>query len=344
MALKSREIARALNLSPATVSLVLNNKPGVGSENRQRVLDYIAAMGYDANALMKPALRNSRNIRFVVYKKHGLVVSDTPFFSALIEGIEQEARREGYNLVVSYLNEKENGAEVIRVIADNPLDGILLLATEMAPADLQPFLALGCPLVALDSRFPGLAVDSVQIDNRMGAAQAAGRLLECGHTDIGYLHSSVWIHNFDERRDGFLQALARAGVAFDKRRQYDLESTLEGAGRDMAALLAGKPGLPTAFFADNDLIASGAIRALRERGVAIPGDVSVVGFDDMPFCELLDPPLDTVRVFKQRMGMVAVRRLIDRIADRPEETIRIEVSTELVKRQSVRQLNKEELP
>ena len=202
----------------------------------------------------------------------------------------------------------------------------------------------GCPLVALDSHFPGLAIDSVQIDNRMGAAQAAQGLIEAGHTDIGYLHSSVWIQNFDERREGFMQALSQAGVAFNLRRQYGLESTLDGASRDMAAALNDRPDLPTAFFADNDLIALGAIKAMRERGIAIPGAVSVVGFDDMPFCEMLDPPLDTVRVFKRRMGMVAVRRLIDRIADQPEETIRIEVATVLVKRQSVRILLKENLP
>ncbi len=341
MALKSREIATALNLSPATVSLVLNNKPGVGEDTRRRVLDYVAEMGYDANALKKPALRNHRSIRFVVYKKHGLVVSDTPFFSALIEGIEQEARREGYNLVVSYLNEKENAAEVLRVIQDNPLDGILLLATEMDSGDLKPFLALGCPLVALDSRFPGLAVDSVQIDNHMGAAQAARRLMEAGHTSIGYLHSAVWIRNFEERREGFLSALEQAGVAFDPRWLINLESTLDGAARDMAAAIEDMQDLPTAFFADNDLIALGAIKALRERGFSIPGDVSVVGFDDMPFCEMLDPPLDTVRVFKQRMGMVAVRRLIDRIAAQPEETIRVEVATELVRRGSVKEIPSE---
>lgn len=336
MALKSRDIAEALHLSTASVSLVLNNKPGVGEETRRRVLDYVAEKGYDANALMKPALRNNLSIRFVVYKKHGLVVSDTPFFSALIEGIEQEARREGYNLVVSYLNEKENGAEVLRVIRDSPLEGILLLATEMTPADLEPFLNIGCPLVALDSRFAGLRVDCVQIDNHMGAGQAARRLIDAGHTDIGYLRSSVWIQNFDERCEGFLQALSQAGIAFDPSRQYNLESTLEGAFRDMTAALAGRSDLPTAFFADNDLIALGAIKALRERGFAVPSDVSIVGFDDMPFCEMLDPPLDTVKVFKQRMGMIAVRRLIDHIADRSEETVRIEVATEQIERQSVK--------
>ena len=336
MALRVKDIADKLNISPATVSLVLNNKPGVSSETRQRVLKLVEEMGYGTNLLSKPALKNNRNIRFVIYKKHGMVVSDTPFFSALMEGIDQEARSEGYNLIISYMNEKDSSrAETLRILEENPADGLLLLATEMEAEDLAPFLRMETPLLVLDGNFEKAGRDTVLINNRQGAYEATRYLIEAGHTEIGCLASSVWIRNFDERREGFLEALDECGMKPDKRFMLSLESTMEGACRDMRRIIASGAVLPTAFFADNDLIAFGAIKALKESGIKVPERVSIVGFDDMPFCDMIEPALTTIRVFKERMGRIAVKRLIERIGSDMEESIKIEVGTQLVERKSV---------
>lgn len=339
MVLRVKDIANSLNISPATVSLVLNNKPGISEETRQKVLRFIEQNGYNTNALSKPALKHNKNIRFVVYKKHGLVVADTPFFSALMEGIDQEARNDGYNLIISYINETDNNKmEVLRILEENPADGILLLATEMQQEDLKSFFQLNQPMVLLDNHFPGEKLDTVVISNRQGVYEAVGHLFLKGHREIGYLHSVNRINNFDERESGFMEAIHDYGIKYSKRNTVILDSTLDGAYRDMSKLLQTDIKLPTAFFADNDIIAFGAVKALKERGFKLPDDISIIGFDDMPFCEMLEPSLTTLRVFKNRMGRLSVKRLIERIEENVEEFVNIEVMTELVERKSVASL------
>lgn len=336
MAPRIKDIAKKLGVSPATVSLVLNNKPGVSERTRQRVLKMVKEMGYSTNLLSKPALKNQKNIRFIIYKKHGMVVSDTPFFSELIEGIEQEARDGGFNLIISYINDHEqNQMEILRILKDNPPDGILLLATEMQREDLLPFKRLSLPLVVLDSNFSSEKIDTIIINNLEAAYEATQYLIANGHQEIGYLHSSVWINNFDERKAGFLKALSENDIKLNKKYIFSLESTLDGAYRDMQSALQPPPSLPTAFFADNDIIAIGALRALKDNGYRIPEDISLIGFDNMPFCEITDPSLSTVNVYKRRMGIIALKRLLERIEDDMVESIKIEINTELVERKSV---------
>jgi len=337
MKLKAKDIAKKLSISPSAVSFALNNKPGVSEETRRKVLKVIEQMGYNTNNILsKSALTHNRNIRFIIYKKHGLVVSDTPFFSALIEGIDREARSLGYNLIVTYMDEKkDNLMKILHIIKGTSPDGIMLLATEMTKEDLKPFKKLNIPLLLLDSYFESENLDTVIINNIEGAYKATCYLIELGHRDIGYLHSSVWINNFDHRMAGFKKAINNKGLKLKENLIFCLESTIDGSYKNMFNILESKPKLPTALFADNDIIAFGAIKAMKEFGIRIPQDVSVIGFDDMPFCEMIDPPLTTVMVYKQRMGMIALKRLVERIDEAPAETIRIEVNTTIVGRKSV---------
>lgn len=336
MKLKAKDIAKKLSISPSAVSFVLNNKPGVSEETRRKVLKVIEQMGYNTNIFSKSALTHNRNIRFVIYKKHGLVVSDTPFFSSLMEGIDREARSLGYNLIVTYIDEnKDNLMKILHIIKVTSPDGIMLLATEMTKEDLKPFKKLNIPLLLLDSYFESENLDTVIINNIKGVYKATCYLAELGHIDIGYLHSSVWINNFDQRMIGFKKAINDKGLKLNKNFIFCLESTIDGSYKNMLRILENKPQLPTALFADNDIIAFGAIKAMKEFGIRIPQNVSVIGFDDMPFCEMIDPPLTTVMVYKQRMGMIALKRLVERIDETPAETIKIEVGTTLIKRKSV---------
>jgi len=336
MKLKAKDIAKKLSISPTAVSFVLNNKPGVSEETRRKVLKVTKQMGYNTNILSKSALTHNRNIHFIIYKKHGLVISDTPFFSALMEGINREARSLGYNLVVTYIDEnKDNLMKMLHIIKRTSPDGIMLLATEMTKKDLKPFKKLNIPLLLLDSYFESENLDTVIINNIEGVYKATCYLAELGHIDIGYLHSSVWINNFDQRMAGFKKAINHEGLKLNKNYIFCLESTINGSYKNMLKILENKPQLPTALFADNDIIAFGAIKAIKEFGIRIPQDISVVGFDNMPFCEMIEPPLTTVMVYKQRMGMIALKRLVERIDETPVETIRIEVNTTLIKRKSV---------
>ena len=336
MKLKAKDIAKKLSIAPSAVSIVLNNKPGVSEQTRAKVLKTIEQMGYNVNFLTKSSFNRKFNIRFIIYKKHGYVVSDTPFFSALMEGIDREARKMGYNLIITYIDEnKDDLTRIFNIIKETPPDGIMLLATEMTEENLRPFKNLNIPLLLLDSYFKNEDIDTVIINNINGVYQATCYLAQLKHVDIGYLHSSIWINNFDQRMFGFKKALRDKGLMLRDNFIFHLESTIDGSYRDMLRILSKKPELPTAMFADNDIIACGAIKALKEFGIKIPEDISIIGFDDMPFCEMIEPPLTTVMVYKHRMGRIALKRLVERVEKNPPETIRIEVNTKIIERKSV---------
>jgi DNA-binding LacI/PurR family transcriptional regulator len=334
MSIKIKDIANALDLSSATVSLVINNKPGVRNETREKIFNYINEHGYNMSA-KKVSLVQNRNIRFIVYKKHGKVVSDTPFFSQLIEGIEAESRKSGYNLVVSYDNKSEDDMELLKYLTKNPPEGIIILATEMSRSDFSEFEKIPVPIVLLDNSFDGEKIDTVAINNELGAFEATAHLIEMGYNEIGYLHSSVNINNFTKRKNGFQKALDSKNIQLKENLIFSLDSTIEGAYMDMLQLLKSGVTLPGALFADNDIIAFGAIKAMKEFKIRIPEDISIIGFDDMPFCTLSEPTLSTIKVFKQRMGMIAVSRLIEKIEGDAPEFVKIEVGTELVIRDSI---------
>ncbi len=337
MSVRAKDIAEKLGVSTTTVSLVLNNKPGVSQKTRERVLNEIEQMGFETNIKIKKTAAH-KNIRFILFKSHGLVVGDTPFFSKLIESIEGEARNNGFNIIISYLNKETNTrAYVNQFENDENTAGILLLATEMGEEDIFSFAQSKVPVLVLDNCFEA-NIDSVQIDNIQGVSKAVKYFAECGHYDIGYLHSSAGIYNFERRYMGYQVALAQHGIAFNPENVIKLEPTIEGAHRDMQEYLNSGGKLPKALFADNDIIAMGASRAMKEAGYKLPDDVSVIGFDDMPYCVMMRPQLTTVKVSNEGMGAVAVRRLSDIINSKTNENIKILIGTDLIKRNSVKEI------
>ncbi|MDK2805161.1 MAG: hypothetical protein PWR08_702 [Thermoanaerobacterium sp.] len=332
------DIASIVGVSPATVSNALNGKSGVSEETRQKIIKIAREYGYFKDNIFNTL---QKTIRFIMYKKHGFVVCDTPFFTSLIEGITKESKAQGYELLISHVNfnEKDN-KELIETIEKDYSEGILILATEMTNEDLTMLKNVNVPVVMLDSYFKNSDFDSVLINNSEAAYKATEYLIMNGHTNVGYLHSSVYINNFYYRRRGYLEALSDYALKADKKFEFALEPTAEGSYRDMSLYLKQKNiALPTAFFADNDIIALGAMRALKESGIKIPEDVSIIGFDDMPFCEISTPKLTTLKVFKQEMGKAAVRRLVDKIKENDNSIQKIEINTQLVIRESVLKIN-----
>jgi len=339
MGVTIKDLANQLKLSPATISLALNNRPGVNEQTRALVVETAAKLGYERiTQTINRVPKGSGNIQLVVYKKFGRVVADTPFFAALIGGIEAQTRRHGYQLLISQISDHESLDQVIKILNNNPKDGIILLATELTSEDMLPFFETGRPLVALDGSIADNRCDTVLINNYQGAFDATAELIRFGHRRIGYLHSLVPIYNFQQRCAGMVGALAAAGQSLPDKYICTVEPSIDGAYRGVKEWLESNPELPTAFFADNDFIAFGAMKALKERGLTIPGDVSIIGFDDLPYCEIIDPPLTTIKVFKHSLGKLAVDRLLARMRDEVAEVVRIEVATALVTRKSVRDI------
>ena len=335
MAITAKELAKKLNLSESAISLALNHKPGVSTATRKRVLAAAEAYGYDLSKHMNTKPAASRGtIYFVIYKKHGAVVGDTPFFSQLTEGVDAACKELSCYLSIQYLHESDDIAGLLASWRKIGCIGIILLGTEMQAHDLQSFLNSEIPLVLLDNYFEEINIDSVLINNIQGAYTATNYLIHKKAQQPGYLHSSYPINNFEERADGFYKAIRKNGMSSSRCVVHQLTPSVEGAYADMRELLARNEPLAKCYFADNDLIAVGAVRALKEAGYRIPQDVAVVGFDNLPVCTYIEPALTTVHVPKQYMGQAAVRRLYSLIHESDHVSVKTEVSTTLQKRKS----------
>lgn len=341
MDITAKDVAQYVGVSTATVSMVFRNKPGISDAVRARVLQAAQELGFSYNG--SGAARRLGIIQLIIYKRHGKVVSDTPFFEHLTKGVADGVHALGYQLSITYFYRTESVAEQIRSLASTKCVGIILLTTEMHSGDVAAFDALNVPIVLLDTWFPSKRYDAVVIDNQRGAWNAVHSLIKCGHTRLGYLHSKVDIRNFNERRDGYLSAVnsMKETAADCAQRIIPIGTTLESAFEDMSAYLATDPVLPTAFFADNDIIAIGCMRALLKAGYRIPQEISVIGFDDLPLCQLMEPKLTTMAVPKERMGALAAERLDKCIrGETGGETIRLSVFPEIITRESVLDLGR----
>lgn len=312
----AKELAKKLGISPSAVSLALNNKPGVSNRTRNLVLETAMQMGY-SKAVPTGTFHTGKTVCFIRYG--GTVINaaeHTSFSSFVLQGMESRATELGYNTQVRYLNagdiSNRQTMEFIRQAA-----GVVFLGTDLTPSQLpqmEEFFSHldNCPVVIVDSFLLCDRVDCIG-NNSFGGAQAATEyLLQTGHKRIGYVKAKQRILNFHHREQGLLAALSKAGGSTPICIDVDISS--EGAFRDFDAWLSTHPELPDALFIENDILAAAVMQVLKLHGLRIPEDISVIGFDDIPMCQMLDPPLSTVRLCKQELGQYAMDQLHRRIA------------------------------
>lgn len=335
MALRAKDIAEMLGVSTATVSLVLNNKPGVGPERRQEIMQKIKELGCDY--MLKEQLVNKGVIGFVVYKREGSIVGESPFFTYILEGINSRVSKYGYTLNFVYIDKSMSVEEQEQQLKSGNYEGLIIFAVEMYYDDLQVFKDSGIPFTILDNSFQENDVDAVAINNIQGTSKAIDHLYTMGHRRIGYIRSRVRINSFDERYSAFLRKTERLGMPYCERYVIDVGYSENGVKEDVKTYLQEHKELPTAFFAENDLIGCNAIRAIQEYGLNVPDDISVVGFDNRPICTLIEPQLTTVNVPKDIFGPAAVDLLMSKLEKDREQSFKIEIGTSLVKRGSVKE-------
>ena len=276
MKLTMRDIAARAKVSPATVSNALNGRPGVSDSVKEHILTIAREMGYQS---ARDAGKANRYVRLIIYRSHGIVVADTPFFAELIESIQCECHQEGLELMISHVHAREDDdfEAQIRAFCSEKCAGIILLATEMTPEELSQFTDLRSPMVVLDNSFASENVHSVVMNNWEAGYLAARELLDAGHRDIGHITSSVPFRNNTERTQGFRAGLAEAGLELPEEKIYPVLPAMNGAYEDMRRLLKERGRLPGALFAGNDWMAIGSMRAIQEAGYRVPEDVSIVG-------------------------------------------------------------------
>lgn len=337
-----KELAKMLSVSPSAVSIAMNGKPGVSNETRKKILDAAEQYGLKTKTITNSEPKN-RTIRYIIYSSNLEVVSEISFHSIVLRGIEAQAKELGYNVLVSYLSPKgdENISSQILSLSQE-IDGILLLGSELKKDD--PIILLfnnlvTCPYIVIDCNLSIPEIDCICTDNFYGAASAIQYLYDHGHRNIGYFSSIQRIPNFDERNRGVLYSLTKnenitftnIPVNFGTNKAYD----------DICKWIQNKhlknESIPTAFFSDSDIIAFGAIQAFSYFGYQIPKDISIIGFDDMPACSMVIPPLTTVMVQKIELGKYALSMLNYRIQFKIPSTEHFHtvINTRIKERQSV---------
>lgn len=329
-----------LGISPASVSLVLNNKPGVSEVTRNRVINAVKELGCEE--LISDTGKNQQHILFLVYRKNDAGNEKTSYFSQIfsdiIEGVESQAKVSGYKLSIAYADRLSIKEEVERIKSES-VEGILLLATEMQEKHMELFSDIHVPTVIIDNYMESEDIDCVAINNEQGVELAVSYLVSMGHRDIGYLHVDGNANNFIERYYGFMRSTDKHKLIISQENIIGFSTSGGDAVYwELKGRLQALRKVPTAFFADNDIIAICAIRVLREMGYRIPEDISIVGFDNIALTELMDPPLTTIRTSKHAIGSGAVNALVGKLSGITEGVLKIEIKSDLVVRSSVKNL------
>jgi len=325
-----REVAERAGVSTMTVSRVINNSGYISQEARARVEAAVVELGYVPNAL-------ARSLRFKRTQTLGLVLSDitNPFFTTIARGVEDVASRGGFNVIFCNTDESEDKqAEYLTVLVQKQVDGVLLVPARSCEGPVAYLRSRGVPVVVLDRRVPECETDDVRGDSEQGAADLTRLLLELGHRRIAILSGPPDVSTAADRVAGYQAALAAAGVASDPALIFHGRLRQEGGYQMTGQALALTPR-PTAIFAANNFIAIGAYRALRDAGLAVPEDMALVAFDDLPPALVLEPFLTVAAQPAYEMGQRATELLLARLAGTaPADCQEIVLPVEIIVRRS----------
>ena len=334
MSITAKELAKQLGLSASAISMALNNKPGVSTETRQLIIKAAEEAGYDFTKIKTPSEING-SIYVIFYKSSNAILSYTPIFDELYEGVKSECQKYKIKTRMVQFNEKTDDlSELFADLRGSDCVGIILVGTELSKSTCESFLQLNLPLTLMDSYFESLDCNCVLINNSQGAYIATNYLIGITGLQPGYLQSSYPIYNFEARQEGYFKAIKENGMSKSRSIIHKLSPSIEDAMADMLELLDEGCDVARSYFADNDVIAIGAMKAFKLRGYKIPEDIAIVGFDNISESRIIEPSLTTMDVPRLFIGQTAAGQLISQIKTRAFHSSKIEINTRIIKRLS----------
>ncbi len=304
------DVAKLAGFSPATVSLALGGSPKIKESTKEKIRDAAGKLKYQPNFLARGLVKQET-------KTICLIIPDNlnPVFAEITQGVEHFAYGRGYSIILCITNEDAQREKFyLEIMRNNRADGLLVFPTffQVVQEEALKLKASGIPFVIVGRRIEGMDSDYVAIDLESGGYKAADFLIKLGHKKIGIIYGVANPDLGKSRLEGFKRAFLENGIHFRtdfvKGCGYRIHD-----GYKVAKELLSDKDRPTALFAINDLLAIGALKAVRELGLKVPADISIVGFDDIEFASYSDPPLTTVSLKEKEMGKAAVEMLIDRI-------------------------------
>lgn len=325
-----RDVAKRAGVAPTTISRVINNSGYVSKETRQRVEAAIAELGYVPNTL-------ARSLRFKKTNTLALVVPDitNPFWTTVARGVEDAASDRDFNVILCNTDESEAEQEkYLTVLLQKQIDGILLAPARSTAEPVELIQRQGVPVVVLDRRVPYALVDMVRCDSELGAYRLVRHLLTLGHRRIAMLTGPQGVSTAEDRVAGYQQALGEIGLDANSDVVYYGEFT-QASGYEMTQQALTATPRPTALFAANNFIAIGSLKALRDAGLQVPEDMTLVSFDDLPPAFIIDPFLTVTAQPAYEMGHRATELLLARLSGLVStESQEIVLPTETIVRRS----------
>lgn len=327
-----KDVARAAGVSVSTVSRVINDSAAVVPEKKQAVLKAMAEMKYQPNTLAR-ALVNNRTDCI------GLLVGeiDSPFFGQLMAGVHRVVMDAGKHVIVTAgYHKPELERSSIRFLQERRCDGLIIHSKALPDEEIIELFQQDTPVMVINRLIPGWEDRCVYLDNEYGAYLATRHLIGKGHRKIAYIGTNIEIEDGNHRVKGYTKALAEAGLDIDEKAIVKAFPDEEGGHAAMAEVLQRNLGV-TAVFSYNDAMAAGAMLMMQDAGIALPDEISIVGFDDIILARILKPHLTTIRYPINEMGALAGQLVLHHLNEKYQKVDQpLRFTPRLVERQSVR--------
>ncbi|ENM5737926.1 substrate-binding domain-containing protein [Vibrio mimicus] len=329
-----KDIARLAGVSTSTVSHVINKSRFVSDEIAERVNNAAQQLNYAPSAL-------ARSLKMNRTQTIGMLVttSTNPFFGEVVKGVERSCYHKGYNLILCNTEgDNQRMKASINTLLQKRVDGLLLMCSTLEGERLDVFDRYpDIPVVVMDWGPILFASDKIQDNSLQGGYMAAKHLIECGHKEIGCITGPLIRHQAQMRYEGYKRALAEAGLGIHP--DWIIESDFEcEGGYNAFEKLCERGKLPSALFVCNDMMTMGVIQAANQRGLRVPDDISLIGYDDVHIAKFMSPALTTIHQPKYRLGKAAIDTLLYRL-ENPDTTAQVvQLEPTLVVRSSVRKL------
>lgn len=329
-----KDIARLAGVSTSTVSHVINKSRFVSDEIAERVNNAAQQLNYAPSAL-------ARSLKMNRTQTIGMLVttSTNPFFGEVVKGVERSCYHKGYNLILCNTEgDNQRMKASINTLLQKRVDGLLLMCSTLEGERLDVFDRYpDIPVVVMDWGPILFASDKIQDNSLQGGYMAAKHLIECGHRDIGCITGPLIRHQAQMRYEGYKRALSEKGIAINPDWIVESDFECEG-GYNAFEKLCERGKLPSALFVCNDMMAMGVIQAANLRGLRVPDDLSLIGYDDVHIAKFMSPALTTIHQPKYRLGKAAIDNLLYRL-ENPDTTAQVvQLEPTLVVRGSVRKL------
>ena len=325
------DVAKSAGVSIATVSRVINDSPNVNAETRTRVQQVIKKLKFSPNRVAK-RLRN----RYASGNLLGVLIPDiqNPFYVEVLRGIEDVTYDNKYALIMCNFSQDEKKEKLyLDILQSESVDGLIAAPTHEHDQKVINLVKSGLPIVCVDRGLSGVDVDVVLVENKMGAYAAVDHLAKKGYSRIAYISGLPQLPSSQQREAGYLEALQANRLPVDRELIKYGDSSHE-SGVSLCEELLNLPEPADAVFTGNNLITLGALETIRRKGLKVPENIAVVGFDDMYWSSSLNPPLTAVRQPAYEIGKRAAELLIQRISDPARPTVSMILKTELMIRSS----------